>query len=187
MRIERSSSLLLVVDMQERLLAAIDGSSRAVEDAGWLGGLADYLEVPVWLTEQYPHGLGSISPMLIASLSHGVRWQKTHFNALDERDFAGALAESDRRQIVLAGAEAHICVLQTALGLLAAGYQVFWLSDITVSRRPYEATLASRRAEAAGAVAVSADMVAYEWLTRCDTPEFRQAHRQWLKQRALRS
>lgn len=88
--------------------------------------------------------------------------------------------------MVLCGAEAHVCVLQTGLGLRAAGYEVFWLAEATVSRRREEASLARRRIERAGAWTVSADMAAYEWLERCDDARFRDVHRRFLKPRSPR-
>ena len=92
-----------------------------------------------------------------------------------------------RKQVIVCGTEAHICVLQSALGLLEAGYQVFWLSEATASRRSDEARLARQRACANGAVAVSADMVAYEWLHRCDTATFKEIHRRFLKPRSAQA
>jgi hypothetical protein len=76
--------------------------------------------------------------------------------------------------------------MQTGLGLLEAGYELYWLTEAAASRRQREAQLARERACANGAVAVSADMVAYEWLHRCDTETFKQAHQRFLKPRSAR-
>jgi len=186
MRLTREASLLLIVDLQAGLLPVIDGGEQAVAEAAWLGGVAEALEVPVWLTEQYPEGLGGSDPRLIEALPQHRLWQKVHFGAHAEPDFARALADSGRRQIVLCGSEAHICVMQTGLGLLAAGYEVYWLVEATASRRSGEARLAKERMVQAGAVPVSADMVAYEWLERCDGERFKAVHRRFLKPRAPR-
>ncbi|MGO1430535.1 MAG: isochorismatase family protein, partial [Halomonas sp.] len=153
---------------------------------GWLGEMACLLEVPVWLTEQNPERLGSTAPSLLASLSDYRLWQKQHFGVMAEAEFREALNATGKTQIVLCGTEAHICVLQTGLGLLDAGYELYWLSDASASRRPQEAALARERACASGAVAVTADMVAYEWLHRCDTALFKEAHQRFLKPRAPR-
>ncbi len=186
MRLVREKSLLLIVDLQAGLLPVLDGGGQAVREAGWLGGVAAALDVPVWLTEQYPTGLGGSDPRLVEALDGSRRWEKTRFDAHAEPVFAAALAESGRRQLVLCGAEAHVCVLQTGLGLLEAGYEVFWLVEATVSRRREEASLARRRLERAGAWTVSADMVAYEWLESCDDARFRDVHRRFLKPRSPR-
>jgi nicotinamidase-related amidase len=186
MRLMRENSLLLLVDLQSGLLPVIENGEQAVAEAAWLGGLAGMLEVPVWYTEQSPEKLGSSDPRLLEALSTPRRWQKVHFDAHAEPAFAEAMAGTGRRQVVLCGTEAHICVLQTGLGLLAAGYEVYWLVDATASRRAAEARLDRERVVQAGAVPVSADMVAYEWLLRCDDERFRQAHRRFLKPRAGR-
>ncbi|MCC5882869.1 MAG: isochorismatase family protein [Halomonas sp.] len=186
MRLTRQDSLLLIVDLQAGLLPVIDAGDQAVTEAAWLGGVACELNIPVWLTEQYPEGLGGSEPRLLEALPNHQLWQKVHFNAHAEADFAGALEKSGKRQIVLCGSEAHICVMQTGLGLLQAGYEVYWLSEAAVSRRAEEARLARERMTTAGAIAVSADMVAYEWLDRCDDKSFRQIHKRFLKPRSAR-
>ena len=186
MRLKREESLLLVVDLQAGLLPVIEHADQAVNEAAWLGGLAASLEVPVWITEQYPEGLGGSESRLLEALPGHRLWQKLTFDACANPEFIAALEQSGRRQVVLCGSEAHICVMQTGLGLLAAGYEVYWLSEACVSRRAAEARLARERLVQAGAVAVSADMVAYEWLQRCDDDRFKQAHRRFLKGRSAR-
>lgn len=187
MRLHHQQSLLLVVDFQAGLLPVIEGGEAALEEAAWLAGIAETLKVPVWLTEQYPERLGGTAPALLAALRKHEIWQKLHFSVMEEAEFVHALKAQEVRQIVICGTEAHICVLQSALGLLEAGYEVFWLSEATASRRKDEARLARERACANGAVAVTADMVAYEWLHRCDTAEFKQVHQRFLKPRSPRA
>ena len=186
MLLQRDISLLLMVDFQAGLLPVIDGGQEAVNVAAWLGEMACLLEIPVWLTEQSPEKLGGSSASLLACLNDYQLWQKQHFGAMAETEFREALNASGKAQIVLCGTEAHICVLQTGLGLLDAGYELYWLSDASASRRPQEAAFARERACASGAVAVTADMVAYEWLHRCDTALFKEAHQRFLKPRASR-
>lgn len=186
MRLHRDKSLLLMVDFQAGLLPVIDGGDEAVREAGWLGELASLVDVPVWLTEQNPERLGGTAPALLAALNDYQRWQKTHFSVMEESEFCTALKASGKTHIVLCGTEAHICVLQTALGLLEADYEVYWLSEASASRRCEEAVLARERACANGAVAVTADMVAYEWLHCCDTALFKEAHQRFLKPRSSR-
>ncbi|MFC2992769.1 MULTISPECIES: isochorismatase family protein [Halomonas] len=186
MRLTREESLLLIVDLQAGLLPVIEHGEQAVTESAWLGGLAGSIDVPVWVTEQYPDGLGGSEPRLLDALPDHRLWQKVTFDACGNPAFAAALAESGKRQVVLCGTEAHICVMQTGLGLLAAGYEVYWLVEACASRRSAEARLAKERMVQAGAVPVSADMVAYEWLHRCDDERFKQAHRRFLKGRSAR-
>lgn len=187
MRLQCDKSVLLMVDFQAGLLPVIDGGDEAIAEAHWLYGVADALEVPVWLTEQMPEKLGGTAAELLADRTAPTIWQKQHFAVTEDAAFREALSATGRQQIVLCGTEAHICVLQTALGLLADGYAVYWLSEATASRRAREAALARERACALGAQAVSADMVAYEWLHRCDTASFSAVHRQFLKPRAAKA
>lgn len=187
MRLYREKSLLLIVDLQTGLLPVIDGKQQVITEAGWLAQVAERLDVPVWITEQVPEKLGETAPTLLKSLTEYRRWRKQHFSAMESNDFSRALSDIAKPQIVICGAEAHICVLQSALGLLEAGYQVYWLSEATASRRREEATLARERACRHGAVPVSADMVAYEWLRECDTALFSEAHRRFLKPRSART
>lgn len=186
MRLKAEQSLLLIVDLQAGLLPVIEGGDQVVAEAAWMGQVASALEVPVWLTEQYPQGLGGSESRLLEAIGPHRRWEKHHFDAHAEPAFARALADGGRRQVVLGGTEAHVCVLQTALGLLEAGYEVYWLTEACASRRADEACLARQRVVQAGGVAVTADMVAYEWLHRCDDARFRQVHRALLKGRSAR-
>lgn len=186
MLLQREKSLLLMVDFQAGLLPVVDGGQEAVNEAAWLGEMACLLEVPVWLTEQSPEKLGGSSASLLACLNNYRLWQKQHFGAMEEAEFREALNATGKTQIVLCGTEAHICVLQTGLGLLEAGYDLYWLSEASASRRVQEASLARERACASGAVAVTTDMVAYEWLHCCDTALFKEAHQRLLKPRSSR-
>ena len=185
MLLQRDKSLLLLVDFQERLLPVIDGGEDAVREAAWLAEMAALMDVPVWLTEQSPEKLGKTAVPLIDCLHDYQLWHKQHFSAMANTLFSEALNSTGKTQIVLGGTEAHICVLQTGLGLLAAGYELYWLCDASASRRPHEATLARERACKSGGVAVSTDMVAYEWLHRCDTALFKEAHQRFLKPKSL--
>lgn len=187
MRLVREQSLLLIVDLQAELMPVLDGGEQAVREASWLGGVAEALDVPVWLTEQYPAGLGGSDTRLLEAFQGARYWEKNRFDAHAEPAFAAALAAMGKSQVVLCGAEAHVCVLQTGLGLREAGYEVFWLAEATVSRRQEEAALARRRLERAGGWAISADMAAYEWLEGCDDARFRDVHRRFLKPRSPRS
>lgn len=151
MHLQCDKSLLLMVDFQAGLLPVIDGGELAIEEASWLGGIACLMDVPVWLTEQNPERLGGTAPSLLGSLNDYRLWQKKHFGVMEETEFSAALKASGKTQIVLCGTEAHICVLQTGLGLLKEGYELYWLSEASASRRPQEAALARERACAKGA------------------------------------
>ncbi|WP_447956463.1 isochorismatase family protein [Vreelandella sp. EE7] len=187
MRLRADNTLMLCVDFQTGLIPVIEHFEQGLAEAAWLAGVAQEVGVPVWLTEQNPVKLGPTAPALSDALTDHRVWEKQHFSIAEEPEFMEALNALGRRQVVLCGTEAHICVLQSALGLLEAGYEVYWLVDATLSRRPVETGLARKRAGQHGAITATADMVAYEWLHRCDSALFKRVHRAFLKPRAGRT
>jgi nicotinamidase-related amidase len=122
MLLERAKSLLLLVDMQERLVPAMADAADVTARCGILLSAANALDVPVLASEQYPKGLGATIPDLAALAPR--RLEKLEFSAYANSAIKDELARADRPQIVLAGVEAHVCVLQTGLELIAAGFQV---------------------------------------------------------------
>ncbi|MDO6789251.1 isochorismatase family protein [Cobetia marina] len=177
-------SLLLLIDFQARLMPVLSGGTEAINSAIWLGGIAQALEIPVWLTEHCPDKLGESAPMTHLLSERTRCFTKRSFSALEAKDFRKALEQSGCDQLVVCGAEAHVCVMQTVLSLCGAGYRVALVADGVASRRPREAALGVTRCEAAGASVVSAEMVAYEWLGSADHVLFGDIHRRYLKPRA---
>ncbi|MCB1883315.1 MAG: isochorismatase family protein [Geminicoccaceae bacterium] len=172
MRLDAARSLLMVVDVQARLAPAIPGITALVDRAGLVLAAAERLGVPVLVTEQYPKGLGATAPELALPKGATVL-PKIAFSAVDDPSIKAFLRRADRDQIVLLGTETHVCVLQTGLGLLAEGYAVFVVADAVGSRGEDSKRLALDRLKGAGAVVVSAEMVAFEWLREADTDDFR--------------
>jgi len=178
MLISASRSLLVVVDIQERLAPAIDGAARIEANTLILLAAAKAVGVPVLATEQYPRGLGHTVPALAEALPPGATLEKLHFSCAREPAFIDRVAASGRDQLILVGMEAHICVLQTALGLAEGGErEVFVVADAVGSRTPANAELALRRLAGAGVGVVSTEMVAFEWLERAGTPAFKEVSR----------
>jgi nicotinamidase-related amidase len=168
-----ASSQLLVVDMQERLLPAVADAERVIARVRLMIAAAARLGVPVTVSEQYPKGLGATVATLREALSQDAAiLPKLSFSCLGEPALAARLAALSRPQLVVCGAEAHVCVLQTALTALAT-HEVFIVADATSSRDPANARLAMDRARAAGCVIVSSEMVVFEWLERAGTDDFR--------------
>jgi nicotinamidase-related amidase len=171
-----SSSVLLVVDVQDRLAAAIPGIDALIGTCGVLIEVAARVGVPALATEQHPQGLGPTVAALRDRLGQGIIIPKLAFSAVKESVFIERALEfhiQGRRQIVICGLEAHICVLQTAVDLLKRGFNVFVVADATGSRRQYDRDIAVQRLVAAGAQVVTADMVIYEWLERAGSNVFR--------------
>lgn len=163
-------SLLLIVDMQDKLLPAIDDAQALVQRVARLAQAARLLSVPVWATEHWPDKIGATDPSLAV---HVDRVQaKTHFNACREPDFLAQWPRG-RTRVLLAGTEAHICVLQTGLGLAQAGYQPVLVTDGVGSRRPGDHAAACQRWQHYGLETITAEMAIYEWLETPAHPAFR--------------
>jgi nicotinamidase-related amidase len=180
MLIKAEQSLLLLIDLQERLAPAIADIDAVLQNNVWLVEVARRLEVPVAATVQYPAGLGPTVPDLAARLPAESVVEKIHFSAVADGCLEGLPAFA-RRQVVLTGTEAHVCVLQTALGLLALGKEVFVVAEAVGSRRPADRELALERLRQEGCRIVSREMVAFEWLHRAGTETFRQISREFLR------
>lgn len=180
MRIKPLESLLLVVDLQARLLPAIDHADAVLANAVWLVQVAQAIGIPVLATEHCREQLGLTEPGLRALLPEESIVQKEHFSAVTE----GALLRgrhAHRDQWVVIGAEAHVCVQQTVLDLLATGRRVFVVDDAVGSRRSHDKDLALRRMQQNGAEIVSREMVAFEWLERANTPVFRDVLKRFIR------
>lgn len=180
MLIDAQQSALLVVDVQERLLPAIDDWQRTLDAVIWLVQVARRLEVPVLASEQYPKGLGHTHADVLAVLPVGAVAEKIHFSCLPDECLA-PLSGSERQQIVVCGTEAHVCVLQTVIDLNLAGKDVFVVADAVGSRTPENKALALERMRQYGIEIVSREMVAFEWLRKAGTPLFREISRDYLR------
>lgn len=163
---------LVVVDLQEKLLPAIDEGSRVLANTRLLLHLARVLELPVIATTQYRRGLGDTVPEVDALLP-GPAIDKTSFGCFGDAGFRAQLRELGRDTLLVAGVESHICVAQTVLGALADGRVVHVAADAVGSRTAENRAIGLARMERAGAVVSSAEMAVYELLGRSDGPAFK--------------
>jgi nicotinamidase-related amidase len=171
--IDAARSALLVVDVQERLAPAVRGGEACIERCRLLIEAARRLEVPVIASEQYPKGLGPTVPALAGLLAPEQIYAKRHFSCTADPRLRAALQGLMRPEIVICGMEAHVCVLQTALGLRTQGLQPIVVADAVASRRAEARALALERMRAAGVEIVDAEMVLFEWLREAGTAEFK--------------
>ena len=130
------STILILIDYQERLFPAMHDKGNLLSNVLKLVEGIRCLGIPIILTEQYPKGLGATLPEIKAMLPDVTALEKICFNCCDNENFCTALEHSGRHQVLLAGIEAHICIYQTAIGLARKGYQVNVVSDCTSSRDP---------------------------------------------------
>jgi len=173
MLLNASDCGLVVVDLQARLVPALADPEVVVRRARLLLQAAARLDVPVLATEQSPASIGHTVESVAAALPSGAVVEKTAFAATREARFQERAAALDRPRLVVCGAEAHVCVLQTALGLIEAGYAVAIAADAAGSRRMEDRELALARLRDAGADVVTSEMVVFEWLQRAGTDAFR--------------
>lgn len=168
--IDPTQSLLLIIDMQSRLLPAIKQGEQVVSNLERLIQSARTLGIPVVYTEQYSQGLGNTTPVLAAREGETVL-EKMTFDAVKTGQLLAL--SGDRRQWVVGGCESHVCVLQTVLGLREAGKKVFLVSDAVGSRKPHDREAAIARMARHGTEIVTTEMVIFEWLGSAEHHRFR--------------
>lgn len=168
-------SQLAIVDVQEKLCGVMEPAALAevIKNCGILLQAARLLEIPVLHTEQYPKGLGPTVQALGDWLAKDAAIAKTCFSCCDEGAFVSRM-HRDRPQIILAGMEAHICILQTALELHASGRQVFVVEDAVISRREANKQNALARLRHAGVIVTNTESVVFEWLKVAEGDAFKQ-------------
>lgn len=178
-------SALVLVDYQSRLLPAIHDGPRVLANAVRLAEAARLLGIRVVGTEENPAGLGPNDPEIRTRCDATLA--KRHFDACGDGLVAMLTRTGDASRssvppteapplhVVIAGCETHVCLMQTALGLLAAGLRVFVVADACGSRSRADHAAALARLRGAGAVVVTSEMVVFEWLRTCDHPKFREA------------
>ncbi len=181
MLVHKDRSVLLVIDLQQKLAPAIHQIEVVLNSACWVLQIANQLHIPVLATEQYPQGLGITVPEVAALIPKEAILEKIHFSAWREPTIQQKLHQFKKQQMVLLGTEAHVCVLQTAIDLIEAGFSVFVVEEAVGSRTAANKALALQRLQQAGVQIISQEMLAFEWLERAGTVQFRHISRGWLR------
>ncbi len=171
-------SQFVLIDVQDKLCSAMPAPAlqEMLKNCGILLQAANLLNIPVLYTEQYPKGLGATLPELAQWLSPASRVEKTCFSCCEESAFSDQLDDT-RSQVVLAGMEAHICILQTALQLQAMGRQVFVVEDAVISRNPANHANAMARLRDGGVIVSNTESMVFEWLKVAEGEAFKQISR----------
>lgn len=173
---DAASSSLIVIDIQERLGSAMPTKvlNRVLANTSLLCRAADLIGIPIVPTEQYPRGLGPTHATVREALpAQAEVVEKTTFSCCDDAGFGAVLERVNRPQVIVAGMEAHICVLQTALDLQTADYSVFVVEDAICSRRLENYQNALDRLRQSGITVVSAESVVFEWMGGAEHPQFK--------------
>lgn len=170
--IRRQSSALLLIDLQERLMPAIEGGDAVLAATLRLMALAQRLEVPVLASEHCADKIGPLVPEVRSRLAEPAILPKRHF-ALTAEPAAQPVLAALPEQVVVAGVEAHVCLLQAALGLIGFGHEVFVVTDAIGSRRAADRLAAIKRLSDAGAIVTTSEMALFEWVGHADQPAFK--------------
>jgi nicotinamidase-related amidase len=173
--LDRGKALLLAVDFQVKLLPFTRDAEGVVARTVRLIRGTHLLGLPILVTEQYPQGLGATDPRLVEAF--GADYEpivKATMSCMGDAGFREALAATGRRQVVLCGIEAHVCVHQTAVDLVAAGYEVNLAADCVSSRRERDVEIALRRAAQSGVLLSTHEMSVFEMLGVSGTAEFKE-------------
>ncbi len=181
MLLQRNKSCLVIVDVQEKLMPKIHQSSEIEMRCSWLMRLAGELKIPLMVSEQYPKGLGETLPSLRQLMPGKTDIEKVHFSCYRDPSFIKHWRTVNRKQVVLAGIETHVCVLQTALDMNAAGIDVFVVTDAVSSRNTIDHDCALKRLNQAGVHLVTSEMVLFEWLEQAGNATFKAISQAFLK------
>lgn len=175
----RSHAVLLIIDVQERLAAAMSQREVVLGTTSKLIRTAALVGVPIIVTRQYPTGLGDVEPLLrvvvesVADETPVIWANKVAFDCFAEPAFTEALASTGRQQLLIAGMESHICIAQTALSAIREGFDVHVVGDGCCSREAASHDSALARLRIAGAVVTTTESVLYELVGEAATDEFR--------------
>ncbi|CAA7620798.1 Amidase related to nicotinamidase [Candidatus Terasakiella magnetica] len=173
MMMEAERSSLLIVDVQDGLAPVMAAPRQVYRGCSLLMRAANRLDLPVVVSEQYPKGLGRTVGELLALAPEGAVMEKLHFSCAADTAILTRFQSLGRTQVVIAGIESHVCVLQSALGFKQEGFDVAVVADACSSRTEANYHAAMARLAANGVEVMTVEMVLFEWLHRAGSPEFK--------------
>ncbi len=172
--LSKEETVLVVVDVQEKLLPYVKDKEKVTENLQMLIKFAYIMDIPIILTEHYPKGLGKTVPEIKEVLKEYKPIEKVIFSCFGSEKFKSRLKELGVKRLMLSGIESHICIEQTALDALDAGYEVHVIADAISSRTPRNLEIGIEKTRQFGAVISSTEMAMYEIMERADTKEFKE-------------
>jgi nicotinamidase-related amidase len=173
----REKTALLLIDIQEKILAVMNEPEQVIKNSLILIKGFKALNIPIFYTEQYPKGLGQTTPAILKELEGLSVIQKMSFSCSGVPNFFTRLVDNNVSQVVIAGIESHVCVQQTALDLLANGFQVDIAADATSSRKDIDYKFALKRMRSLGAEITTSEAILFELLTVAGTDEFKEINK----------
>lgn len=180
MLLERKELCFVLVDVQDKLIGSIYHHQKVVENCQWLMQLADDLSIPLLISEQYPQGLGETTEPLAIFKKHHKVADKTAFSCASDSHCMSMIESFQRKQILLMGIEAHVCVLQTAFEFKQKNYQVFVAVDALGSRYETDYKTALKRFQQNGIELVTKEMVFFECIRNATDPNFKALSKKYM-------
>ncbi|MFQ5649550.1 MAG: hydrolase [bacterium] len=171
--LDKRHSVLLIIDVQKKINAVMQAGDRVVASAVKLIKACQTLEIPIFITEQYPQGLGPTEGAILEALGGAVPVQKMTFSCCGSEELLAQMNQQGVKQVIVVGIECHVCVQQTALDLLTRGFQVHVPKDGVSSRKVLDYDTALERMARAGVILTSVESVLFELLEQAGTPEFK--------------
>lgn len=181
MLLNQEDSVLLLIDVQEKLASHVLNHVAFIERCEWLLKLANKMNVPILASEQYPKGLGHTIEQHQPYFSSGDCIEKIHFSCMQQPEYIKRLKEYKKKQLILIGIEAHVCVLQTAMEMKEAGFDVYVVVDAVSSRKELDLKYGLKRMKHEGIHLITAEMVFFEWLRHAGSPEFKALSKEFLQ------
>ncbi|MEA4854077.1 MAG: isochorismatase family protein [Christensenella sp.] len=173
MRIQADNTAAIGIDFQERLVPVIAGNEKIVEKTAMLLKGLRALGVPLVMMRQYPKGLGDIIPEIKEAAGDFAPMDKLSFSACGEEEIMREIESKGKKNVIVCGVEAHVCVLQTVIDLIAAGMQPVLVCDCIGSRFPSDMEIAVQRAQQEGALLTTAEAILFELTQRAGNETFK--------------
>lgn len=173
MRITKEDSFGLIIDIQEKLIPHIDKNEELAKNTAILINGLKILDLPILMTEQYRKGLGATIPQIIELLGNSLSFEKSAFSCCDDESISGAISGLNKKYAIIAGIEAHICVLQTVIDLQESGIQTVVVYDCISSRKESDKLIAIERMQSEGAIITSYESVLFELARISGTDAFK--------------
>lgn len=182
MLIKRKDSLLMIIDVQERLAPAMEKPREVITGCANLVAISKRLSIPFIITEQYPQGLGQTMIDIRKVAGDDTKYlSKLEFSCAANEEILKAINASKKKQIIIAGVETHICVLQTAMELKSLGFEVFVVSNACSSRTAAQNAYGMQRLISNQIDSVTTEMVIFEWLEKAGSEEFKEISKKYVK------
>ena len=169
----REESVLLVIDIQEKLIPAMKYGEQVIRNTNTLISIAKKLGIPIIVTEQYTKGLGKTVPELSSNLAGELTFEKVAFSGCTH-EVKASLEGLGRKKIIIAGMETHVCVFQTVRDLLSSGYEVFVVGDAVCSRTKENYLNGLSLMSSMGAIITNTESVFFDLIKEAGTPLFRE-------------